>query len=443
MFVLIYFVSLFLFYFYFKGLKVQALFCLFFIFTDGYGFIDDGGPVKTNDIILFFTFCVLVNETIKNPQFISLKNDDLGIVLMVFVCVTVLIMLGTIILGIETPLFALKCGRWSLNYLIYFYIRTLSFGEIKSLVKVLFVCTLITGIAYYLQFFGVNLLTGRIDEARSMFEKTRYLNIPDLLSFFFVYFYLRKDIGEFKKILFLSFWGGMFVFAMWRGGILKVAIMIGIYIFLRGKRNQLYYIFLGYFAYIFVINPMFQYRDRNKSQENGAFQEIKNIIVNPEKAYKDYLDAESEGGNYAFRFAMVYERVLYLIDNPQYFPFGMGTIHEESPNQTFYFNLGTVNEKYKYGKGILHSTDVELVTIICLYGFVGLFFYLLIYYVWIKKSISLLLKTNEPLIMLSALTSFGYLVSLFNGNYIVGSYLENCIYFSIVSVICQKSYNEN
>ena len=87
--------------------------------------------------------------------------------------------------------------------------------------------------------------------------------------------------------------------------------------------------------------------------------------------------------------------------------------------------------------------DVELVTIICLYGFVGLFFYLLIYYVWIKKSIPLLLKTNNPLIMVSALTSLGYLISIFNGNYIVGNCFENCIYFSLVSVIGQKSYDEN
>lgn len=179
---------------------------MYFIYSKGFGFIEYDGLIKGHDFTSYSYFFIVANETRKKTSYISLKNDYLGITLMLFVGVTFLIMLGTIILGVDTPLFAFKCGRWSLLYLIYFYVRTFSLSELKSLVKILFICTFVAGIAYYLQMFGIRLLTGRIDESEYTSDVTRYVNVPSLLSFFFVYCFLRNDISELKK-LFLMFLG--------------------------------------------------------------------------------------------------------------------------------------------------------------------------------------------------------------------------------------------
>ena len=409
--------------------------CLFWLFASstGLGFIDTStAPVKTSDFLIVATIIILGSEYAKNPKFFRLKGDGIGRALIIFISFTILVMIGTIVVGSDTPNFAFRCGRWSITYLLYFYVRTFTFKDLNRFLDLMLVGCVISGIAFYLQPLGIDLLQGRVDEAMSRDEQTRYANTPEFANLFFMQYLVKQNISKGKKVFMLCFFGFMFVLSMWRGAIIMIAVMSAVYLLYNGSKKSIIYLAVSAGVYFAVIAPMFEYRDNQSGGEMSTFEEIKLVLSRPADILNIY---ETEGGgNYMFRVAMFAERIIYILNNPKYIPFGVGTIHEDSPNQKHIFALGTQNENNQYGKEMLHSVDVELVTIICLYGFIGLVLYILFFYKWVKCSLPLLKCSKEPVVIMSALASIGFTISMFNGAFFTtGSGISQIFIVSVTS----------
>lgn len=432
MYILCYIFAVYSLFCYFSNKKGDCLFWLFASST-GIGFVDTSlAPIKTSDLLIVSTLLILFCEYNKDSSFFRLKDDLIGKALISFVIFTFFVMIGTIIVGADTPTFAFKCGRWSIKYLLYFYVRTFTFKDLNRFLDLMLVGCVISGIAFYLQPLGIDLLQGRVDEAMSRDEQTRYANTPEFANLFFMLYLVKQNISKGKKVFMLCFFGFMFVLSMWRGAIIMIAVMSAVYLLYNGSKKSIIYLAVSAGVYFAVIAPMFEYRDNQSGGEMSTFEEIKLVLSRPADILNIY---ETEGGgNYMFRVAMFAERIVYILNNPKYIPFGVGTIHEDSPNQKHIFALGTQNENNQYGKEMLHSVDVELVTIICIYGFIGLVLYILFFYKWVKCSLPLLKCSKEPVVIMSALASIGFTISMFNGAFFTtGSGISQIFIISVTS----------
>ena len=415
--------------------------CLFWLFASstGLGFIDTStAPIKTSDFLIVASIIILVSEYAKNPTFFRLKGDVIGRALIIFISFTILVMIGTIIVGSDTPNFAFRCGRWSITYLLYFYVRTFTFKDLNRFLDLMLVGCVISGIAFYLQPLGIDLLQGRVDEAMSRDEQTRYANTPEFANLFFMQYLVKQNISKGKKVFMLCFFGFMFVLSMWRGAIIMIAVMSAVYLLYNGSKKSIIYLAVSAGVYFAVIAPMFEYRDNQSGGEMSTFEEIKLVLSRPADILNIY---ETEGGgNYMFRVAMFAERIEYLLNNPKYIPFGVGTIHEDSPNQKHIFALGTQSENNQYGMSMLQSVDIELVTIICLYGFIGLVLYLFVFYKWVGCSLPLLKYSKEPVVLISALSSIGFTISQLNGAFFTTGTGVSQIFILAVTSLAYKKY---
>lgn len=98
----------------------------------------------------------------------------------------------------------------------------------------------------------------------------------------------------------------------------------------------------------------------------------------------DYSNVR-ETGTLAFRTALLMERWKYILSNPEYLPFGVGMIDENSPNNRFNFFMGTAQDNLKFGKSQIESVDLLWATPLLRYGIMGIIFYCLFFILFIKR----------------------------------------------------------
>lgn len=98
----------------------------------------------------------------------------------------------------------------------------------------------------------------------------------------------------------------------------------------------------------------------------------------------DYSNVR-ETGTLAFRTALLMERWKYILSNPEYLPFGVGMIDENSPNNRFNFFMGTAQDNLKFGKSQIESVDLLWATPLLRYGIMGIIFYCLFFILFIKQ----------------------------------------------------------
>ena len=139
---------------------------------------------------------------------------------------------------------------------------------------------------------------------------------------------------------------------------------------------------------------------REKEADKNTFQEISEVLRNPSATYTNY---EAGSGTLVFRIGMLTERITYLLDNPQYLLFGVGDVYENSSNNTYIFNIGTYNISAQYGKTMLSSVDIDWVEPTIKYGLVGVFLYILLYFIWGSNGLKAIKKNDNRLLLTSTL----------------------------------------
>jgi hypothetical protein len=223
----------------------------------------------------------------------------------------------------------------------------------------------------------------------------------------------------------------MYILGQMRGGILSMAATIGLFFLMKRKMKYVSYIVIGAIAYQFVISPMFEYRTRDA--QTSTFAEIVNVVKDPTNVYQKYSTGAS-GGTFAFRIATLSERIIFMCHNPQYFPFGVGCIHEDSDANTFYFNLGTHNENFKNNKETIGSADITWVEILMRYGLIGVLLYLLLLYAWAKKGIPQIKNSDDAIFITCTVFVISVILGSFNGDNLgrVPSILNILFYLAVI-----------
>ena len=383
---------------YFNNKRGETLLCLVALCSNCFGFVDSsGGSIKATDLVLCFAIFTILHGITRNKRYLQLKNDPIGIVIV----------------------------------LLYFYLRTYKKEDFKKFIKYVLVASVIQGVFYYLQLVGINVLSGRVSEADDVGEITRYANFPSMASFFVVYYVISNKASIIEKMLFICFFGMMYILGQMRGGIMAVTSAIGVFFLLKRKVKYVSYIVVGTIVYQFIVAPMFEYRTRNA--QNDTFTEIVNVVKNPTDIYQQFTNGTSEG-SFSFRIAMLSERVIFMCHNPQYFPFGVGCIHEESASNNFHFLLGTRNSQSQYGQTMLGSADNSWVGILMHYGITGVMLFILLLSVWIKKGIPQVKNSDDATFITCVVFVVAVILSSFNSDNLnrIPSMLTILFYLTVI-----------
>ena len=417
---------------YYSNKKAEYLLCVIALTCSGFGFLDRQGlPFKVSDLMIVEVIYITINEWLKDKNYFNSKRDIFGKIFIIILLYYLFEFLRSVIFKIETPGFAFKVVRYITILFYYFYLRKLSFGTFEKLFHYILVCSVVQGLFFYLQLVGVQgILSGRIDEAEKADQITRYANYPVFSLFFTIYYVIKEKGNIFFRLFMITFFAMMPVIGQTRSAIISPAIAIIAFFIIKRKIKYSIYIALGAIFFQLVVNPMFEYRDRNRKK--STIDEIITIINNPTEAYNTYT-SERNAGTFAFRIAMLVEKSNYLSDNPKYIPFGAGCIHEDSPNNKFTFKLGTRNERFSRGYAMTDGADISWNNILLLYGICGTFLFLLLLYTWFRHYLFFAKKTTNPLFLASLFYSITvFLLSFNHGNLILTSQL---IYTQVLMAI--------
>lgn len=385
---------------------------LFFILTSGFGFIPAPEVIKLPDVALFLCLAIGVYNIHKGKEFFSAKNDIIAKLIYALLGYYTLVTIITVFMDRETFFYSIKIWRLELYYLSYFAFRKIPIHETEKAIKPILFFSAITGIFFLLQFIGiVGILSNEIsDEIFSKDNLARFRNAPTLLTP--LLFYLLYFRGQLKyKYAFLLLFVAVAIFAQSRGLMAGIVISIVVYQLLIKQLSKLIRMFLliGIIGILFL--PIIQYRFISKEgsrQDIGFFEEInKGFLIS-----KDFnrLDREDIEGSFSFRMFLANERMQYLTLHPEYLLTGVGTLHEDSPNNRFNFIIGSfkTDEKGNQIEQQIDTNDISFVTHIFRYGV----FYFIIFIIFIIASMKRLFRSrNRSVLSLVAFLLFVEIVS--------------------------------
>lgn len=403
-------------------------------FTEGYGFIPSSVfAIKSYDYVNIFLIIASIIAYIKDKSFFSVKKMNFVYIIYLLIAYQLFEVVRTLYIGAESLGFIIKVARINIIYLAFFVLRTIPLRAFKRYIKLNLYFCIIQGIFFYLQLIGINLLQGRVEEATSAGQITRYANCP-AFTLFYIFYCFFGEKNSYTKVFYLCFWGGMLILGQSRGDITAVALAFVIYYLIKNKLKYYAYFIPTIILAVYIVTPMFQYRDENS--RSTFIEDITNIIV-----AEDFTEIENNGGNFTFRIAMLAERFNFLIENPQYMLTGVGCIHEDSPNcyERFDFIIGTQNEERINGYCLIESGDITWVPILLRYGLLGTFIYLLFLLYWIIIGLKYLKYSRNPIYIASSLISITSTVLTVN-TVLFDSYMHT--YFLIFYIIYIIKYEK-
>lgn len=384
--------------------KKYLSFLLFYIalMTELFMLDTVGSSLRGTDICLFIIF-ILLPISISRRKTNKVKDKNINRVIKLFIAFIIFEFLLTVISGADTVGYALRVIRIPLMFLAYYVFSVISFDCYRRFFKIMFKITIVQGVLFLLQFVDINLLAGRFDNESYAFNFA--LNIPTFIYFYILYSLDSHSLNKYKYFL-LTFFLLILLLTFVRSIIVSVLLCMLIYIIMvRGLKRSMPIIIS-----MFIVAPIAMHVMERKSSVSGSSlsttEEIKLLFSGVDNIR---LIAGSSGSG-VFRMAMLIERVDYLISNPEYLLFGVGAIHEDSPNcyKRFDFALGTRNEGRYYGKCLIESGDITWVPITLRYGLVGIVMHLFLLILIARLSLKRkdLLRILFPLMIMYFIKSF-------------------------------------
>lgn len=423
---------------YFNHKPANVMVCLFAIGTAFFCVLPiEGSLVHPYDLMILLTLIITFIESSKTRGYFKCKDDSIGRIILIILVFTFMVMLGSIILGQETLFFALKTWRVNIVFFIYFYFRKQNWGTINRFVRIMLVFSIIQGLLFYLQLVGIDLLqSGGVDSETT--DNVRYKGFP-LLSVFFVLLAMFDDRMILSKRLFLFlFFGGALLLSMNRGPIFTILIAYGTYMLMHRRKKNILYLVLFAGVYVVAVAPMLEKRNNEKT---SATDEFRTILENPLATHESFT---AGSGTALYRIACVTERIDYIVKNPQYIPFGVGTVHENSPKNHYnVFITGLHNDVLKYQKETVSSNDITWVNILMRYGFVGVILFVLLYLTGAKTALPKLKTSNDALFTVAGSMPLALLFASLGTNHfdIAISVLEFLLPFIIISIYSRRAQN--
>lgn len=381
-------------------------------------------PIKETDLCLLLSFVLIPFVLSRNKYGYSFKNDTFAKIVYVFIAFYLVEFFITIATGAEFVGNGLKVIRGILMLMSYFVFKAIPLENYKKFLVIGFWITLIQGVLFYLQFLGINLLSGNFNT--ESFNFSYGLNIPTL-TFFYVFYVLKSSYTHKYRYLLLAFFMGILLLTFVRSMLIAVIIGIAVFLLINKNRKQSISLLLVSLLFLPIVFNAIDRKSEASSSSVSTIDDIKMIFSGVENLRR----VDSNSGTFSFRIGMFVERLDYLIKHPQYLLTGVGTIHEDSPKcyRRFRFYLGTYSEERYFEKCIIESGDIAWVPIVLRYGLLGLFLHFYLFYYVMKVGY----KRQDFLQILFPLFIVAFILS-FSGAYFEKplKLYEVCLYMAIV-----------
>lgn len=385
-----------------KKKYLSFLLCYIALMTELFMLDTIGSSLRGTDLCLFVNF-ILLPITIFRRKTNKVNDKNINRVIKLFIVFIIFEFLLTVISGADTVGYALRVIRIPLMFLSYYIFSIIPLEIYRRFFKIMFIITIVQGVLFLLQFVGVNLIAGRFDNESYAFVFA--LNIPTFIYFYILYSFDVHYLKKYKYFL-LVFFFIILLLTFVRAIIISVLLCIFIYIVMvRGLKRSIPII-----VSMFVILPISINVMEKKSSVSGSSLSTTEEIELLFSGVDNIRYMANNAGSSVFRMAMLIERFDYLLENPEYLLFGVGAIHEDSPNcyNRFNFVLGTRNEDRYFGKCLIESGDITWVPITLRYGLVGIAIHLAIIMLIIQLARNRrdLLKIFLPLLIMYFIKSF-------------------------------------
>lgn len=385
---------------YVKGQKGRGALVFFFLLTGGFHFLNlNWCPVKYTDFALAYLVAVaLFNIYEGNREFFKPQINIYKVVTFIGIYIA-LEFVRTLILEEEFFSFALANYR---NYILIFsfwLVQELEEWEIKRLLKQIAIITIVSTVLFDLQpLLGIKILQ------HASVGETRLRNIPYLAYFLMLFATVKMDFGRWKSIALVLVFLIAIVLTKHRAVMIAYVFCVGLHLLIsRSGGRFVQYGLIGFVFALFAGEAILS-RFENDKSNRSTIEDIKAVVnLDYESAVRN--EFENENGTFSFRVLLLMERVDFMLNNPQYSVFGIGTRHEDSPKtqQQFDFFLGTNN--HRGGIGQISSADLAWVNPLMRFGFLGIA--LLLYLSWL---ITTFLYRNRDI---SDVTMAAYLFYIF------------------------------
>lgn len=361
-----------------------------------------GSSIRGSDLCFFMNF-ILLPVALSRRSRENINDKETNKVIKLFIGFIIFEFALTYLTGADSVSNALKVIRIPLLFLAYYPFSTIPLDIYKHYIKIMLWVTIIQGILFLLQFVGINLLAGRFDTESFAFAFA--LNIPTFIYFYIFFSLDAKYIKKYKYPL-LALFFVILLFTYVRSIIIALLACIIIYIVtIRGLKRSMPIILS-----LVIIAPIVMGVLEKKSAVSGSSMSTKEEIALLFSGTDNLRRIGNDGGSSIFRLAMLIERFDYIIQNPEYLLFGVGAIHEDSPNcyNRFDFVLGTRNEGRMLGRCLIESGDITWVPVTLRYGLAGIAIHLAILIIIAKlaRKRKDILKILFPLIIFIFLKSF-------------------------------------
>ena len=280
-----------------------------------------------------------------------------------------------------TSLQILQGGRHLFLFLSYYFLRKVKSEDIEWIIDALFKITLIHAVLYSIQVLtGLDVLfygEANIDRVTGI---ARYYNYPTLLPFFLSFCLLyTKYQGRRISILAIVVLLIALFCTQGRTYILATITILLLGIALRGPASRVLY---GSIVLLICLIPFLDMLSMRFSNEGETNDDITAILDGSFK--EDVIEGRQQQGTLSYRFAWVYERMLYLEDRPLGEKcFGLGMISDSQIDlvySRYHFITGLLNEKTGEPTQLC-TGDIAWGNILVTFGYLGgaLFVFLWIY----------------------------------------------------------------
>ena len=415
---------------YFFSNRQSAIVLIFAFWSSFYGIADDSlFLIKPQDCATICIIFILSIELFRN-KWIRPANAVVHYILVFFAFIAIISFVGYFVHG-DSIADISKGARRFAPLLSIFLFRKIKPSELKiALIWIMFL-TGFQSLLYVLQpLLELHLLANPAVSTGGIFGLNRYYNTPQfIIPVLFYGLYMRKTLYN-AMIFSLSF---MTVVLSGSRGALFSVIEAGIIVryFTQVTLKKLTKLLLLILTIGLIAVPRLSDKvfENSTSDLHGLMNSLK--TGNFELDYSAY-----ENATLSFRFAMLSERIAYLIQNPFELFFGVGFMHEYSENTSkFDFKLGTVCPECPTGNTTIESVDISWLTLFMRIGLLGTILYLAIVFVILKE----IRKTfSDPIASMAFASLIFVLISSFgNGD------LANPINLSIpllTLAILQKSH---
>lgn len=299
-----------------------------FIVFNGFGLLGPSTERTNLDAYTFMSFAilgiqVLGNSIRKNKCEEKKKVGGAIILLLVYISLRTLI---SVLIGEETALYSLKVVRTDFFWLSFFLFMQIDNVSMQKYLQKLYIIFSVVGVIYVISFLSWIRTTG--DEEMINLNAIITMSAPLLLLMLF------EESTKKYKLLYIVLFSVFLLASFSRGVLLAFGVAIGYYyIIIQKKKHAL----LSLFLILPLFYLLFSIVDRNKASN------VSNMSTMEEIQYASSLDSyqDFQFGSFGLRIAMIWERADYLIEQPGELWWGIGSIHEDSPNNKFSFMVGS------------------------------------------------------------------------------------------------------